>query len=166
MSRTLSVVLLLVLTGCRLREPVVESSAELIHITEAMMLHPPLELVRLTRWRDGGSLGFAFEDIRATRLEFSFDGGAHSPTRGRWYLGSLHPSHGGAMLLERAGRTEQALQQVLRHWVTQHFTPDELAQLTAQNWAARPGEDRLKSDVALVVALLERAAKPAATKEQ
>ncbi|MFA7235443.1 MAG: hypothetical protein WC058_01150 [Phycisphaeraceae bacterium] len=152
--------LLFVLAGCGTPEMSKAASDESIEITSDIVMQPPLELVQLLRWRDGGSIGFQFEDVRGTKLSFTVDGHIGSPTPGRWDLGALYPTtNGTALLLESGGSSERALQRLLDRWLQERFSPAERSQLKTQYWVIRPDEDRLKSDAALIITLLERANK-------
>ena len=147
--RIFTLLLVLLLCAC-------QRTAGPVHVTDRITLHPPLTLVELSRWRDGGSLGFHVEDAQAQQLVFSVDYRINSTTRGRWYLGAMYPTDSGAVLLDEGGRTELALRDVLRDWVNQHYGKQEQTDIASQGWNDTFQDDRIRFDAWTIMTLLTR----------
>ncbi len=127
-----------------------------IRIAGDLTMKPPFELVQLSRWRDGGSLGFVFRDARAKELRFCRDGRIGSPTAGRWYLGTTHPTHQGAELVAAGSATESASVELLDRWVAQHYSPSERTTLLGEVAFDQLQKDRKRFDAWTICHLLER----------
>ena len=127
-----------------------------IRVTDSLLLQPPLTLVELRRWKDGGSLGFAIRDATDKRLSFCIDSQIESDTVGRWYLHATHPTHEGAKLVEEKNQTEHALKSALRVWVSQHYDEAEQSKLAISEWSDKIAENETLFNAWTIMKLLSR----------
>lgn len=76
-------------------------------------LRAPLSLLRVDRYRDGGTISFVLRDGAGTELQACVDGRDVSTTRGCFYVNASHPTQQGALLLPTGGKAAGALLEAL-----------------------------------------------------
>ena len=132
---------------------------EAMRVDDSVSLQPPLTLVELLVWRDGGSLGFVLRDATSTELRCCVAGPIPADIAGRWFMGATHPLHEGARIVDAEGGVEKALKQVLQVWVSQHYDQPEQDELLRSGWTQAIAQSKTRRDAWHVLRLLRR--KPA-----
>ena len=89
-------------------------------------LSPPVNLVELHVWRDGGSLGFVVSDQSGTTISFLVDGKINSTTKGYIFLNTVYMDKAKGIQLPLGGKEESQLLSYLSSWLDSNFDRKKL----------------------------------------
>lgn len=85
----------------------------------------PVTFVSALGWRDGGTMGYIFEDIENKKFEFCLEGRTgHAGINKDIYIGSNYPIHGNPELLVKGDIRARALLLILKAMIKLNAYPD------------------------------------------